>query len=141
MNYIIREMTNDDHEELYSFWKSIEGLKMDESDYQDNFNSFLIRNPNLNYVVIHEKQIIGTIKCGHDGRRGYISHLAVNKKYQKYGIAKKLYNICIEELKKQSVLKCNLYILGSNKSAYTFWQHNGWKELEHDFIMLQKTLR
>lgn len=55
--------------------------------------------------------------------------------------AKIMINLCIEEFKKQGIWKCNLYVLNSNKHAFSFWEHNEWKELNNDFKMFQKDLR
>ncbi len=140
MKYIIREMKIEDYDKVYIFWKSIDGLEIDESDTLENIAAYLKRNPRLSYLAIQDDQIIGTIKCGQDGRRGYIYHMAVDIKYRKQGLAKELYSICIEELKRQGIFRCNIYILDSNTDALSFWHHNGWQELEKNFKMLQKKL-
>jgi ribosomal protein S18 acetylase RimI-like enzyme len=141
MDYEIREMTIKDYKEVYSLWEKTEGLKLDESDSIDNMEKYLIRNPKLNYIAVANNKIIGTIKCGQDGRRGYLYHLVVEHEYRKYGISKKLYTKCIEELKLQNIWKCNIYVLESNQSGLEYWEHNGWQPLELNFVMLQKDLR
>ncbi len=133
-------MTINDYPELMEVWRSIEGLSMDESDSYDNILTYLKRNKNLSFVAVVDNKIIGTIKCAQDGRRGYISHLAVLPHARSVGIAKMLYNKSLEELRKQGIWKCNLYVLDSNPDALAFWRHNGWNELENDFKMLQRNL-
>jgi ribosomal protein S18 acetylase RimI-like enzyme len=66
--------------------------------------------------------------------------MAVLPEFHGRGIAKALYQRCCEELKKQGIWKCNLYVLDSNPAALEFWKHNGWQVLEYDFKMLQKNL-
>ncbi|MEJ2055425.1 MAG: GNAT family N-acetyltransferase [Calditrichaceae bacterium] len=114
---------------------------MDEEDSYENMITFLNRNKGLSYVAIADKKIVATIKGAHDGRRGYISHLAVLPKYRGFGIAKALYELTLRELKQQGIWKCNLYVINTNKNALKFWKHNGWIELEYNFKMLQNNMR
>ena len=141
MEYEIREMTLDDYYEVYSLWQRTEGLKLDESDSYENMKNYLKRNPKLNYIAVHNEKIIGTVKCGQDGRRGYIYHLVVDDKYRKNGLSKQLYKKCLEELKIQNIWKCTIYVLESNNSGLCYWTHNGWSALESNFYMLQKDLK
>jgi N-acetylglutamate synthase len=141
MNYHIRKMKKSDHPGLMALWKSIDGLCLDEEDSYENMITFLKRNKGLSYVAIADKKIVATIKGAHDGRRGYISHLAVLPKYRGFGIAKTLYELTLRELKQQGIWKCNLYVINTNKNALKFWKHNGWIELEYNFKMLQNNMR
>ncbi len=141
MDYEIRKMTVEDYDKVYAFWSSISGLKLDESDAIENFKIYLERNPRLCFFVIANDQIVGTILCGHDGRRGYIYHLAVKENYRNQGIAKKLYTLSVEELKRQGILRCNLYLLESNKNAISFWEHNGWHGPEIKSRLLSKVIK
>lgn len=140
MKYLIREMRIDDYENIYSFWKSIEGLTIDDTDSYENLNIYLKRNPNLCYIAVSDNQIIGTIKCGQDGRRGYLHHLAVDKHFQKQGIGRQLINKSLHSLKSQGITKCNLFVLDTNKDALAFWQHNNWEELDYYYRTLQKNI-
>ena len=141
LEYEIREMMIDHYDDVHAFWSSVQGLKMDESDTRENMETYLKRNPRLSYVAVMSDEIIGTIKAGQDGRRGYINHLAVKPSLRKQGIAKALYSLCMEELKRQGIWRCNIYVLDSNKSALSFWEHNGWAPLQNNFQMLQKVLK
>jgi ribosomal protein S18 acetylase RimI-like enzyme len=141
MNFIIREMKISDHPELLSIWKSTDGLIIDEEDSYENMKIFLNRNTGLSHVAVADEKIVGTIKGAQDGRRGYISHMAVLHQYRGLGIAKALYMQTLDGLKEQGIWKCNLYVLNTNKEALDFWRHNGWKELDENFKMLQKNMR
>ncbi len=141
INFIIRAMALSDHPQLLSLWSSIDGLCIDEEDSYENMKVFLNRNIGLSYVAIVDRQIIGTIKGAQDGRRGYISHMAVVQQFRRLGIAKALYTKTLDELRKQGIWKCNLYVLNTNENAYTFWKHNGWNELEYNFKMLQINMK
>lgn len=86
MDYLIREMTIQDYQDVCSLWERTEGLKLDESDEYENLERYLLRNPKLSYVVWDDDRIIGAVKCGQDGRRGYLYHLAVHHEYRNLGI-------------------------------------------------------
>jgi ribosomal protein S18 acetylase RimI-like enzyme len=141
IDFTIREMNITDYSQLLDLWKSIDGLCMDEEDSYENMVTFLNRNIGLCYVAVIENKIVGTIKGAQDGRRGYISHMAVLPQFRGIGIAKALYEKTLQELKKQGIWKCNLYVLNTNSAALDFWKHNDWLELEFNFKMLQKNMR
>ena len=133
-------MTISDHDKVLTFWKTIDGLSIDASDELPIFERYLLRNPKLSYLAEIDNVIIGTIKCAHDGRRGYIHHMAVSPKYRSLGIAKCLFSYSLKELKNQGIFKCNLYVLDTNPNALSFWKHNGWNPLERNFDTLQRDL-
>ncbi len=133
-------MTIEDHDELLRIWRSVAGLFSDESDSYENMRTFLKRNQKLNYVAVADNKIVGTIRCAQDGHRGYISHLAVLPEFRGGGLAKKLYEKSMGELRRQGIWACDLYVLDSNPEALEFWKHNGWEVVEYDFRMLQRKL-
>jgi len=134
-------MTINDYDAVVALWMKTEGLKLDESDEFENMAYYLDRNPGLSFIAVLDNNIIGTIKCGQDGRRGYIYHLVIDKQHKGNGISKQLYQKSIEELKRQRINKCNLYVLSSNISGLEYWEHNGWKILDPNLKMLQRDLR
>ena len=77
MKYKIIEMKLDRYPDLIDFWKNTEGLWASDDDSYENLKIFLKRNPRLNFIAVSENKIVGTLKCSHDGRRGYLHHLAV----------------------------------------------------------------
>ena len=87
-NYKIVEMQLNRYSELIDFWTNCEGIYVSDDDECDNMEIYLKRNPKSNFIVLHENEIIATVKCSHDGRRGYIHHLAVKKEFRKQGIAR-----------------------------------------------------
>ena len=137
----IREMKLSDHSQLLSLWELIGGLCIDEEDSYENMEVFLKRNIGLSYIAIEDDQIIGSIKGAQDGRRGYISHMAIMPNYRGKGIAKMLITKTLTELRNQGIYKCNLYVLNGNTEALDFWKHNGWSELDYNFKMLQNNMR
>jgi hypothetical protein len=70
LKHKIVEMKLDRYQELIDFWKNTEGLWTSDDDSYENLQIYFKRNPKLSFIVLHENSIIGTIKCGYDGRRG-----------------------------------------------------------------------
>ena len=138
MKYKIAPMALDRHEELKEFWKNIEGLWLSDDDDYENLKVFLKRNSGLNYIVLDNNKIIATLKCSHDGRRGYFHHLAVKKDYRKQGIARELVDMCTEKLKEAGITRYRVFALDSNPEAIKFWKHIGFEEQVYDYKTLQK---
>ena len=93
------------YEELVNLWKNNEGIRLSVGDTKDELDKYLKRNRGMSYVCFDKNQnkIAGSILCGHDGRRGYIYHLAVSKKFRKNNIAKSLIERSLSKLKKSGI--------------------------------------
>ena len=78
MNVTLRAMTIDDYPEVMSLWRQTEGVGLTESDSEEGIDAFLRRNPGMSAVAVAiSGELLGAVLCGHDGRRGYLHHLAV----------------------------------------------------------------
>ena len=91
----IREFTIEDYEPVYALWKASEGIDLSDADSKEGIKHFLEHNPGLSFIAVQDKQVVGAALCGHDGRRGYIHHLAVAKSHRRQGIGKSLVGRCI----------------------------------------------
>ncbi|MEX0586364.1 MAG: hypothetical protein WD176_06955, partial [Pirellulales bacterium] len=80
-SYAISPMLATDYDEVVALWEATEGVGLNESDSRENIARFLARNPGLSMVARVGGQIGGAVLCGHDGRRGYLHHLAVGKQF------------------------------------------------------------
>ena len=75
--------------------------------------------------------------CGHDGRRGFLYHLAVAETHRRQGLGKLLVDACLARLGKLGVQKCNVLLFDHNAGGRAFWLRRGWSERE-DLAILQK---
>lgn len=122
----IRPMSIEDYDKVNQLWKSTEGMGMRSLDDSfEGIEKFLKRNPTTNFVAQIENNIVGVILCGHDGRRGYIYHTAVNIEYRKIGIGRELVNTAINALKKENINKVALVVFSSNDLGNKFWESLG----------------
>jgi predicted acetyltransferase len=75
----IRELHVDDYNEVYALWERIPGVDLSEADSPQNMKAFLIRNKGLSFCYGKDGKLIRTVLCCHDGRRGYLYHVAVDE--------------------------------------------------------------
>jgi ribosomal protein S18 acetylase RimI-like enzyme len=135
--YKIRSMTLADYAAVYRLWEQAEGLSLVEDDEREGIKLYLARNRDLCFVAVAEEKIIGTVLCGHDGRRGVLRHLAVQPEFRKRGIGKALVQKCLAALAKEGIRKCNLYVMDYNVAGMRFWKHIGYRLFKYDFRTLQ----
>ena len=133
----IRKMTIEDYDEVYELWKETPGLSLEESDERIPIEIYLKRNPDICFVSVADGQIVGTVLCGHDGRRGILRHLVVRGDFQGQGIAGALVNACLTGLNRAGIRKCNTFVLDENVDGLRFWKHMGWYTLEDNYRTLQ----
>lgn len=140
-DYTLREMAIADYDAVHALWLKTEGMGLGASDTREAIVAFLERNPGLSLVACDPTgQILGAVLCGHDGRRGYLHHLAVDKNQRKNGIGRALIDTCLDKLALLKIQKCNLFLFASHKEGRTFWLHQGWTARE-DIVLVQKELK
>jgi ribosomal protein S18 acetylase RimI-like enzyme len=139
MDYPIQSMTIEDHAEALQLWRATEWISLSETDAREPVKLFLDRNPGLSLVARDGNRLIGTILCSHDGRRGFLVHLAVDKNYQRQGLGTALVQRCLAALAKEGIVKCNIFFIEENAVGIDFWAHQGFEMLPH-FGWMQKAL-
>ncbi len=100
---------------------------------------YLDRNPGMSFIAASEDNVVGAILAGHDGRRGYIHHLAVASDFRRKGIARQLVNRCLKALTDSGIRKCHIFIFNSNAAGIAFWGAMGWT-YRSDIGVMSKTL-
>ena len=127
----IRPMTMEDYEEVFDMWQSISGFGIRSwDDSRAGIEKFIARTPGLSVVALHEGRIVGSILCGHDGRRGCLYHVCVRQEYRMLGIGQDMVVRCKDGLCKEGINKINLIAFKSNAVGNKFWQKLNWKHRE-----------
>ena len=108
MNFIIREMSIADFEEVKALWQRSNGIELSTADTKESITRFLERNPGLSFVARDGDLLVGAVLCGHDGRRGYIDHLAVSQSHRCQGIGRALVGRCLYNLVQIGIRKWHL---------------------------------
>jgi ribosomal protein S18 acetylase RimI-like enzyme len=136
----IKKMTINDYEGVYQLWISTSGMGMRSiDDSKEGIAKYLNRNPETCFIAESDNKIIGVILSGHDGRRGYIHHTAVNDTVRKQGIGTVLVNAAIEALKEQGINKVALVAFRTNKLGNSFWESQGFED-RNDLVYRNKSL-
>jgi len=129
------EFSIGDYDAALEIWQRVEGLEIAEGDDRESVANFLARNPGLSRVATDGTAIIGIALCGHDGRRGYIYHLAVDPAYQARGFGKRLMNECLEGLRRAGLKRALILVADDNPRGRKFWRRCGWEEVPGPVIM------
>lgn len=127
-NLCIKPMTIEAYDEIYSIWCSIPGIGLSNADSRKSIEKYLERNPNMSFSCYDGNKIVGTILCGHDGRRGYIHHTCVLSEYRGKNIGKRLVEKALEVLKNEGIDKCHLFVFCDNDMGKNFWKRLGWEK-------------
>ena len=129
--YRIRPMAIEDYERVVELWRGINEIVLSDTDEKEPMLRFLSRNPNLSLVAETDGEVVGAVLCSHDGRRGYLHHLAVDKRCRRQGIGSALVQQCLSLLHREGIVKCNIFVLEHNENGVAFWEHNGFELLPH----------
>ncbi len=124
---MLRVMTIEDYEEVYSLWKKIRGFGLRSvDDSREGVERFLARNPETSVVAVEDGRIVGSILCGHDGRRGCFYHVCVDETYRRHGIGRSMVVMAMEALKREKINKVCLIAFTKNDIGNAFWNTIGW---------------
>ncbi len=135
MTITISPFTIDHYEAVMDLWLEAEGVGLSSADSRESIQSYLQRNPGMSFVATDNNSLVGAILCGHDGRRGYIHHLAVHEAYRGQGIGAELADTCLDALEDIGIKKCHLFIMLDNVDGIQFWQSIGWTPREDLGVM------
>lgn len=133
-----RTFSINDYQAVRSLWASVGGVRLRDADSKPGMKRYLERNPGTSFVAVSDGKIIGAIMAGHDGRRGYIYHLAIDKEFRSRGIGRKLVRKTIAALRQAGILKCVLEVLKKNRDGVSFWKSIGWNR-RNDLVIFDRT--
>jgi ribosomal protein S18 acetylase RimI-like enzyme len=122
----IRLMSPEDYDQVVALWRTSDGVGLNEADEREPIAAYLQRNAGLSHVACEDRRIVGAVLCGHDGRRGYLHHLAVAAPYRRQGIGRELVERCLDALGSQGILRCHIFVFNDNHDGEGFWRKLGW---------------
>lgn len=124
----IRPFERSDYDAARALWERSEGLGLGSADERVPIFAFLARNPGSSFVAQADGKLIGTILCGHDGRRGLIHHLVTDSGYRRHGVGSALLKSGVAALRGAGIGKCHLLVFRSNEAGLAFWRAIGAEE-------------
>ena len=124
---MILTMTMEDYDEVHALWMSIKGFGIRSiDDAREGVERVLSSNPSTSVVAVEDGRIVGSILCGHDGRRGCFYHVCVHRDYRQRGIGKAMAVAAMEALRREKINKVSLIAFKSNEVGNSFWKGVGW---------------
>lgn len=139
MRIEISEMQPDDYDAVVALWGVTEGIGLSSADERSKIVAYLEHNPGLSFCAWDGERLVGAVLCGHDGRRGYLHHLAVAADSRRQGAGRQLVNACLDGLKQIGIEKCHLFVFQENHSGIAFWERIGWS-VRHDLHIMSVNL-
>lgn len=141
----IRNMRIEDYDGVYDLWMSIKGFAIRSiDDSREGVERFLLRNPGCSVVAVKDGRIVGSILCGHDGRRGCLYHVCVHESCRMQGIGKSMVIHCMNALEKEHISKVSLIAFTRNDIGNAFWKEIGWTKREdlnyYDFVLNRENI-
>ena len=141
----IRTMTIEDFDQVHALWMTIKGFGIRSiDDSKEGVERFLKRNPTTSVVAEIDNKIVGSILCGHDGRRGCLYHVCVDEKYRRHGIGKAMVVYAMQALKKEKINKVSLIAFTVNDIGNAFWNTIEWTERKdlnyYEFVLNEENI-
>jgi ribosomal protein S18 acetylase RimI-like enzyme len=138
-------MTIEDYEGVHDLWMTIRGFAIRSiDDSREGVERFLKRNPTTSVVAVEDGRVVGSILCGHDGRRGCLYHVCVHQDYRLRGIGKAMVVYAMNALKEEQISKVSLIAFTENDIGNAFWNRIGWtRRLDlnyYDFTLNEKNI-
>lgn len=126
MNVEIRPFTMDAYDRVVALWQQCEGVGLSEADSRVSIQTYVSRNPGMSFIATADGVVVGAVLCGHDGRRGYIYHLAVHPQSRRRSLGRRLVEQCLAALQRAGIQKCHIFVFNQNEDGIAFWKSVGW---------------
>ena len=122
----IRKMKSGDYDTVYDLWVNTPCVGLNDfDDSREGIIKYLCRNPDTCFVSEHQDTVTGVILSGHDGRRGYIYHMAVRVSARRQGIGRALVRCAMNALEQEGIQKVAFVVFTDNTGGNEFWEKCG----------------
>ncbi len=130
----IRPMTKEDYDEVFAMWQITTKRALSRADERDQIERYLRRNEGMSQVAVIDGKIVGTVLAGHDGRRGFIHHMAVLPEYRRRRIGHALAEKAIEMIARDGIDKTHIFCYQNNETGQKFWSDFGFTKRDDVFV-------
>ena len=131
---VIRPMKAEDYDEIFAMWQITTKRALSDADSRESIEFYLDRNPGMSQVALINGKIVGTVLAGHDGRRGFIHHMAVLPEYRRHQIGMKMAKRAISTLADAGIAKTHIFCYTDNSLGQSFWTAMGWEKREDVYV-------
>jgi GNAT superfamily N-acetyltransferase len=130
----------DDYSTCVEIWQEVGGgIHLGFSDSLEEIGKKCQRDPDLFLLAFRDREAVGTVIGGFDGRRGMIYHLAVKKSAQHQGIGHMLMNEVEQRLTAKGCKKMYLMMVPDHEDLIEFYRTMGWSPM--DIMVAAKEVR
>ena len=130
----IRPMTVDDYDEVFAMWQITSKRALSKADERDQIARYLKRNEGMSQVAVIDGKIVGTVLAGHDGRRGFIHHMAVLPQYRRRHIGHQLAERAIACIAADGIDKTHIFCYQNNETGQDFWRDFGCEKRDDVYV-------
>jgi N-acetylglutamate synthase len=129
----IAAMRVSDYRAALGLWRTCKGvsLHMRGADSAKAVDAYLRRNNGCSSVGFDGARLVGCVLAGHDGRRGFLHHLAVARQWRGRGIARALVQRSLDQLARAGIERAWVFVLTGNTTGQAFWRAAGWEPGTH----------
>ena len=139
MEVNVRIMTIDDYDKVYALWMSCKNMGFNNlDDSRDGIEKYLNRNPATCFVAEQEGMVVGVILSGHDGRRGFIHHMAVAESCRRQGIATMLLDRAVDALKQEGI---NVVLVNFSRTVNVPFQNEQLSSVLMQFLIILRGIQ
>jgi ribosomal protein S18 acetylase RimI-like enzyme len=136
-----RPLTVDDLPAARLLWSQAEGVELSEGDELNELVGYLERNPGLSFAAFEGSCLVGAVLGGHDGRRGYLYHLAVAPQQRGAGVGRALVERSLDGIRRHGVRRALILVAPGNDEGAKFWSRVGWEGFEAGVMGIDLPLR
>jgi N-acetylglutamate synthase len=125
---LLRPFEVSDYDAAFALWTATPGMGLGGGDSREGITALLARNPGLSVAAIAGGALVGTALVAHDGRRGFIYHLAVAGEFRGRGLGRAMVERALERFREAGLTRCHIVVYSNNEHGRAFWRHMGFRE-------------
>jgi N-acetylglutamate synthase len=115
-------------EPALALYRGCPGVGLSAGDSAPEIAAFLARNPGCSAVIeTPAGLVVGAVLCGHDGRRGFLYHLAVHPDERGHGLGRALVKYSVAALRGARISRVSIHVFAHNAEGAKFWAKLGWR--------------
>jgi ribosomal protein S18 acetylase RimI-like enzyme len=121
---MIRPFSMADKPAVITLWHTC-GLVVPQNDPATDIARKLQVQPHLFLVGLLDGQLVATAMAGYEGHRGWVNYLAVEPRYQRRGIGRRMMDEAERLLLLEGCPKINLNVRNNNTQVIAFYERLG----------------
>jgi ribosomal protein S18 acetylase RimI-like enzyme len=134
---LIRPYEETDEAAVVDLWQEVFPGAPAWNDPVNDIRRKLTVQPELFFIAMKDRQLVGTAMAGYDGHRGWVYYVVVSPNHRRLGIGSALMGHAEEALREKGCPKLNLQVRASNHEVVKFYQQLGY-EIEERVSMAKR---